>query len=68
MIMHPVDSTNVASVGYDPEKKELAVRFRNGATYVYSGVKPEEHEALVSADSVGRHFNLQFRNRSFRKQ
>jgi hypothetical protein len=68
MMMQPVESSNVAAVGYDPQTKEMAVRFKSGSTYVYSGVSPEEHEALLSADSVGRHFNAQFRSRVARKQ
>jgi hypothetical protein len=40
MTMHPVVSTNVAAVGYDPLIQTLRVRFRSGGTYDYYGVNP----------------------------
>lgn len=37
--MHPVNSSNIHSIGYDEEAKELHVRFASGQTYVYEGVE-----------------------------
>lgn len=61
--LHPVTSSNIAAVGYDPEAKELHVKFKTGATHVYSNVSPEQHQALVGAESVGSHFHHQIRNK-----
>ncbi len=56
MDYEPVESTMIEAVGYDPEQRQLGVRFKRGATYVYDDIDPEEHQALLGADSVGRHF------------
>ena len=40
MTMHPVVSTNVLAVGYDPQTHTLRVRFRTG-TYDYYSVSPD---------------------------
>lgn len=55
--MKPVTSSQIASVGYDAGTKTLAIKFHgSGGTYHYSDVSPEQHDALVKADSIGRHF------------
>jgi len=48
-----VASSNVAAVGYDPDKQEMEVEFTNGATYLYKDVPPETHAALMNASSIG---------------
>lgn len=54
----PVQSTDLASVGYDPETLILEVEFLNGrSTYQYSGVPLEIYEGLMNAGSKGRFFN-----------
>ena len=53
----PVISSNVASVGYDPEQQHLEVEFKNGGVYRYTGVPPEAHVALLGADSIGQHLH-----------
>lgn len=54
--MVPVASTNLDSVGYDDKLRRLRVMFRNGRTYEYAGVSPEEHAALMESDSKGAAF------------
>lgn len=56
MDMTPVTSSNIASVGHDPETKTLAVQFRSGLVYHYAGVSAEAHKALIEAKSIGGHF------------
>jgi hypothetical protein len=53
----PVDSSVIALIAYDEDNEILEVRFRNGRTYRYFRVPPDEHEALLAAESVGRYFN-----------
>lgn len=55
--MKSVKSSNIDSIGYSPETKTLRVAFKNGSVYTYEGVDAEKHQALMSADSVGSHFN-----------
>ena len=47
MIMHPVVSTNVLDVGYDPLASTLRVRFRSGGTYDYYDVNPGLFEQML---------------------
>ena len=54
MERQPVKSTNVESIGYDPEEKVLEVKFKSGAIYQYAGVQPEMYADLLAAESVGR--------------
>jgi hypothetical protein len=59
----PVSSSNVASVGYEPETLVLEVEFLHGGVYQYSGVPQEEYEALISASSVGGYLGANIKNR-----
>lgn len=63
MDMKSVKSSNIHSIGYDPEKRVLAVRFgaADGDVWHYEGVSPEQHAALISAESVGKHFHSNIR-------
>jgi hypothetical protein len=56
MEFKPVSSSAIEAVGYDDENRTLHVRFHSGSTYSYENVDPEEHRALIEADSVGAHF------------
>jgi hypothetical protein len=55
--MTPVDSTNVAAVGYDPEAQEIYVQFLSGTTYKYLGTDEQTFEELRDAPSVGSYLN-----------
>ena len=55
--MEYVSSSNVEQVGYDPESRELWVRFLSGDTYVYSNVDEGTHQSLITASSVGSYLN-----------
>lgn len=50
-----VTSSNVATVAYDASRQVLRVAFTNGSIYDYAGVPEAEADALVAAESVGRH-------------
>lgn len=64
-----VSSSNVEAVGYDPDSRELWVRFLGGGTYVYSGVDERTHEELVNAPSVGSYLNREIKgNFDYRKE
>jgi KTSC domain len=53
----PVDSTNVAAVGYDAEEQEIYVEFGDGGIYKYSGPDQQTFEELLEAPSVGSFLN-----------
>jgi hypothetical protein len=50
----PVTSSNVVSVGYDPNSQILEVEFKNNAIYHYFDVPQHIYESLLSAESVGK--------------
>lgn len=57
----PVQSRSLRALGYDPERQVLEVEFRSGALYRYEQVPPAVVQALLQADSLGRHFNQVFK-------
>jgi len=56
--MTPVESNQVAAIGYDAAKKTLAVTFTrgNGAIYHYPNVEAKVHAEFVGAESIGKYF------------
>lgn len=64
----PVKSQAIRSVGYDPDTKTLHIEFNGGGVYeCASPVEPEEHEELMQASSIGRHYTSRFSQRQWRK-
>ena len=55
--MHPVNSSNIHSIGYDEEAKELHVKFASGATYAYEGVPPEIFDEFRQAENKMKYLN-----------
>ena len=58
-----VDSTAIHEIDYDEERRKLLVRFQSGERYVYVGVPGEVHRSFVEADSKGRFFQAEIRDR-----
>ena len=54
----PVTSKQLKSVGHDPINNKMHVEFTNGSLYEYDDVSTDHHSDLMSAPSVGQHFNL----------
>jgi hypothetical protein len=48
-----VSSSNLHSVGYDPDSQTLRVKFLNGGVYDYYGVPESRYAGLMSAGSKG---------------
>lgn len=61
-----VESSQIAEVGYDHDAEVLGIRFKPtkkqkeaaqpGSEYHYKNVKPEMHQSLLNAESVGKYF------------
>lgn len=51
MDRHPVLSSNVASIGYDPASKTLEVAFNNGSVYQYYNVPQGVFDQFKAAPS-----------------
>lgn len=57
MRLIPVDSSAVSRVGYDRPSRLLRVQYVGGGLYEYAQVTPEEWEALLDSESIGRYVN-----------
>ncbi len=51
-----VESSMLASVGYDEKTETLEVEFNNGGVYEYYEVEKEVYEKLLNAESLGSYF------------
>ncbi len=62
MDRQPVQSSSLASVGYDSDTSILEVEFRNGTTYQYHGVPQETWDWFISSTSMGQFFVARIRD------
>lgn len=53
----PVQSSNLASVGYDRDSSTLEVEFLNGSVYQYFAVPESIFEGILNAPSKGSFLN-----------
>jgi hypothetical protein len=58
-----VESTTLATVGYDETRQLLQLEFRSRAIYHYFNVPAVVHESLLQAPSKGSYFNRSIRGR-----
>lgn len=49
-----VVSSNIASIGYDPDNMVLEIEFLSGSVYQYYDVPQNIYDGLMAADSHGR--------------
>ncbi len=52
-----VESSNLASVGYDSVISTLEIEFHNGRIYQYFAVPQEIYDGLMNAASKGSYFH-----------
>ena len=62
MNMKPVESSNLAEVGYDPATMTLRIRFHSGGVYEYFDVPESVYCGLMQAESHGKFFHAHIRN------
>jgi len=53
----PVQSSNLAAIGYNPDTAILEVEFLNGSIYEYKNVPQGVYDEFISASSHGSYFN-----------
>lgn len=65
----PVQSSQVAAVGYSPERKTLAVTFTRGPGHIYHYLDCDAklHSDFLAAESIGNFFGKHIKSRSFKK-
>ncbi|MBI4825314.1 MAG: KTSC domain-containing protein [Nitrospirae bacterium] len=61
-----VSSSNLASVGYDPESMVLEIEFHSGGIYQYSNVPESKYEGLMKAGSHGTYFDTYIKKGGYR--
>jgi len=66
MVRARVSSSNLASIGYDPDNRILEVEFRNGGVYQYFDVPERVHSELMSASSHGKYFGVYVKKAGYR--
>jgi hypothetical protein len=67
MQREPIESSVIASVGYDKTWRVLELEFRQtGEIYDYFEVPPEEYAAFRGAESKGVYLNTVFKSRDYR--
>lgn len=52
-----VKSSNIAALGFEPERKVMTVQFNSGTKYEYSNVEEDLFQEILTAESVGRAFD-----------
>jgi KTSC domain-containing protein len=55
-------SSNVSSVSYNPETKEMTVSFKSGGSYTVSGVEATTASDMANDPSPGSYYNRHIRN------
>ncbi len=63
LTMAPVESSQIAAIGYDSASRTLGITFKQGGHYRYENVGSDDFEALRLAPSLGRHFATVIRGR-----
>ncbi len=58
-----VTSSMIASVGYEDESGTLEIEFNKGGVYQYAGVQRGEYDGLMGAESHGKYFLANVKNR-----
>ena len=61
MERQPVESSSLASVGYEKWTRTLEVEFHNGGVYQYLGVPLSVHRDLMTAESLGAFLNTRIK-------
>ncbi|MDV5356754.1 KTSC domain-containing protein [Enterobacter asburiae] len=54
---HPVTSSRIASVGYDPQSRTLEIRFHDKRTYQYQDVPERIFTVFLTVVSKGRFYD-----------
>lgn len=58
----PVDSSNIAEVGFDAATKTLEIAFKGGGVFQYVGPDTDQlHKGLMESESKGKYFNQNIR-------
>lgn len=51
-----VESSQIKSIGYEPQNYALEIEFKGGSVYRYDNVPGDQYQGLMSAESKGTYF------------
>jgi len=57
----PVESSNIASIGFDEDTNTLEIEFHNGGVYQYFDVPFAVYDGLIEANSKGQYLAQQIK-------
>ncbi len=61
--LEAITSSNLAAVGYDPDRRRAAVQFKNGKIIYYAGISPDVMMAWYGAPSRGKYYAVNIRGK-----
>jgi hypothetical protein len=62
-----VESSNIASVGFCPDRKCIQVEFKSGAIYEYPDCDQKVYDDLMASESKGKFFYAHLKSRKAKK-
>ena len=61
-----LESSSIASIGYQSKPRKLEIEFRqSGDVYLYFKVPAQEYEAFMAGNSKGNYFNKVFKPKGY---
>lgn len=63
-----VESSNLASIGYDAENEILEIEFNHGGIYQYFDVPENIYDELMNASSYGQYFDRNIKKAGYEFQ
>ena len=60
-----VESSNLASIGYDANQEILEIEFNHGGIYQFSHVPESIYKGLINASSKGQYFDRKIKKAGF---
>ena len=62
IVTEPIQSTNIAAIGFDKVHSIIHIEFKSGGAYRYLECDQELYDGLANARSVGRFFHVKIRD------
>lgn len=63
LFFNDVDSSAIKTIAYNGDEKKLWIRFQSDALYEYRDVEKETVTDLIKAESKGKHFAANIKNK-----
>ena len=57
MIRKNISSSDISSIGFEPQSQTLEIEFKSGGIFQYFEVSENIYNTLVNSISIGKYFN-----------